>query len=228
MTAPAIDVRHFASAPELQTALVQRLETALVTPVSPPTAVMLSGGSTPLPAYRELARRAPRPAPGLRVLFSDDRYVPADAAASNFHQTLGLLDALALPEDAVVRVRTELPLQRAAQDYEQRIDALLRAGVQIGLGLLGLGADGHTASLFTLDDLARAQGRRAIPVDRPDGMQAVSVTPAVLEQVADLIFVVAGHDKRQAVESLLARDADLPAYAAVRGRARIGLWLAGT
>ncbi len=48
---------------------------------------MLSGGSTPIPAYLELATRGLTPAPGLTVLFSDDRYVPSDSDQSNYHQS---------------------------------------------------------------------------------------------------------------------------------------------
>jgi len=186
---------------------------------------MLAGGNTPLPAYRALAARPSRPhAAELRVLFSDDRYVPADSAASNYHQVQPLLAALALPPAAVLRVRTELPLEDAAGDYERQLAALLRSGMRVGLGILGLGADGHTASLFGAADLERARGHLAIPVQRPDGMSAVSVTPELLAQVAEPVFVVAGEDKRDAVRRLLAHDPALTAWRAVQGCARVELW----
>ena len=229
---PAIALRRFASRAELDTALVERLERAICEnpggrgPMDTPQALMLSGGSTPLPAYRILSGRAPRAAPGLSVLFSDDRYVPSTAEASNYHQSLPLLNALALPDDSVLRVRTELPLAEAARDYERRIDALLLAGAGFRLGLLGLGADGHTASLFNRDDLERSKGRRAIAVNRPDGMQAVSVTPEVLAHFSDLIFVAAGPDKHSVVQALLRRDATLPAFGAIASRANTELWFA--
>lgn len=221
-----VAVRRFASIAELNSALVQRLDRAITTTARGGAAIMLSGGKTPIPAYRELASRAPRPAPNLSVLFSDDRYVPSTSEASNYHQSLPLLNALALTESGVLRVRTELPLDAAATDYEKRIDALLLAGVAFPLGLLGLGADGHTASLFTADDIARSRGRRAIPVNRPDGMQAVSVTPEVLAHFTELIFIVAGKDKHTAVEGLINRDSSLSAYRAVESRATTDLWLA--
>ncbi len=229
---PAIALRRFTSRAELNTALVERLERAITESpgsrgtVNSPQALMLSGGSTPLPAYRELASRSPRPAANLSVLFCDDRYVPSTAEASNYHQALPLLSALALPEDSVLRVRTELPLEEAARDYERRIDALLLAGARFRLGLLGLGADGHTASLFNDGDLERSKGRRAIAVNRPDGMQAVSVTPEVLAHFSNLIFVVAGADKHNAVQSLLNRDSSIAAYGAISSRADTELWLA--
>ncbi|TLY93999.1 MAG: hypothetical protein E6K44_03645, partial [Gammaproteobacteria bacterium] len=148
-----LTTRRFASRAALDAALEQRLRQAIG--ASGASAIMLSGGTTPLPAYRELAR-GPLPHDRLHVLFSDERYVPSDADASNYHQARALLEALALPASAVARVRTELPIEEAASDYERQLAALLNAGVPLGLGLLGLGADGHTASLFGTADLERA------------------------------------------------------------------------
>ncbi len=79
-----------------------------------------------------------------------------------------------------MRVSTELPLDRAVEDYERRLRALVKAGTPIRLGILGLGADGHTASLFSEGDLKRSNGKFAVSVQRPDGRSAVSVTPAFL------------------------------------------------
>ena len=216
-------IRRFDSRAALDAALEERLGRAIAG--SGPNAVMLSGGTTPLPAYRALGARPPPHAEGLRVLFSDERYVPADSAASNYHQTRPLIDALALPPQAILRVRTELPLEQAAADYERALEALLQSGVRIGLGLLGLGADGHTASLFSAGDLARASGHLAIAVHRPDGMSAVSVTPQLLAQVEELLFVVVAEGKRDAVRALEAGDAQLTAWRAVQGRLRVQLWV---
>lgn len=216
--------RRFASRRALESALEERLARAIAAPSA--TAVMLSGGSTPLPAYRALgARPGLAPAAGLRMLFSDDRYVPADSPASNYHQAQPLLAALALPSGAVLRVRTELPLEEAARDYEGQLAALLQSGVRIGLGLLGLGADGHTASLFGAGDLERARGRLALAVHRPDGMSAVSVTPELLARLAEPVFVVAGADKQEAVRRLLAQDPALTAWRAVAGCGRVEVWM---
>ncbi len=223
---PRVEPRCFDDVGALTQALADRLEAALGATSAPagPVAIMLSGGNTPLPAYRAVAARKPRAAPGLVLLYSDDRYVPSSSEASNYHQTQPLLDALALPAERVLRVRTELPLEAAATDYERRLTELTGRGARFGLGLLGLGADGHTASLFGAHDLERAQGHRAIPVHRPDGRDAVSVTPEVLARVSELVFVVAGAEKRPALAALLARSATLTAWQAVRGCAVIEIW----
>ena len=219
----ALATRRFAARSALESALEERLARAIAAPSA--AALMLSGGTTPLPAYRALgARPGIAPGAGLRILFSDDRYVPANSPASNYLQAQPLLTALALPTAAVLRVRTELPLEEAARDYERQLEALLASGAGIGLGLLGLGADGHTASLFGAADLERARGHLAVAVQRPDGLSAVSVTPELLAQVAEPVFVVAGGDKRDALRRLLAQDPQLTAWRAVEGCARVELW----
>jgi 6-phosphogluconolactonase len=218
-----LTTRRFPSRAALDAVLAQRLGQALC--ANGASAIMLSGGTTPLPAYRALAR-GPLPHDRLHILFSDERYVPSDSDASNYHQSRPLLDALALPATAVARVRTELPLDEAARDYDRQLAALLDSGVRIGLGLLGLGADGHTASLFGAADLERARGHLAIAVHRPDGMSAVSVTPDFLSRVEELLFVVAGSGKHDAIQALTAQDPNLTAWRAVQGCPRVQLWFA--
>jgi 6-phosphogluconolactonase len=216
-----IETRRFATRAELDRTLAQRLGAAIA--AAGPSAIMLSGGETPLPAYRELASRSLAHDAGLHVLFSDERYVPSDSEASNYHRARPLLDALALPPQQLLRVRTEVPLEQAAERYERALESLLTAGIPITLGLLGLGADGHTASLFSRGDLTRAAGHLAIPVQRPDGMSAVSVTPELLTRVEQVLFVVAG-GKQQALRTFEAQG-DVTAWHAVERCRRVELWV---
>jgi 6-phosphogluconolactonase len=218
-----LSLLRFDSRAELDAALAVRLRAALTAHGA--SAVMLAGGSTPLPAYRAIARQMGAHDDRLHILFSDDRYVAADAAASNYFQSRPLLDVLALSPESLLRVDPRLPLVQAAQDYEDQLSRLLSSGVRIGLGLLGLGADGHTASLFSSTDLERARGHYAIPVQRPDGLAAVSVTPELIATVAEPLFVVAGPEKEEALRRLLAQDETLIAWRAVQGCVHAEVWM---
>ncbi|HSY08316.1 MAG TPA: 6-phosphogluconolactonase [Steroidobacteraceae bacterium] len=224
---PAADVRvrRFELRRDLDAALAERLRGAATR--GAPGAVMLAGGTTPQPAFALLAAHPLRAAPGLHVLYSDERYVPSTSDASNYHLSLPLLAALGLPARQVLRVQTELPLEAAAQAYEERLQSLLSEQLPVRLGILGLGADGHTASLFKPADLAAARGRLAVAVQRPDGRAAVSVTPEWLAQIAEILFVVAGADKRSALARLAARDPTLIAWQAVERCARVEVWADG-
>jgi len=219
----SLSIRTFAARAALDAALAERLLRALAAPGA--GAVMLSGGTTPLSAYRTLASQPLHHDDRLHVLFSDERYVAADSPASNFAQARPLLNVLALPPESLLRVRTELPLEEAAADYDRALATLLSSGLHIGLGLLGLGADGHTASLFSAADLERARGRYALPVQRPDGMAAVSVTPDLLATVREPVFVVAGSGKAAALRALMAQERTLTAWRAVERCPAVELWV---
>jgi 6-phosphogluconolactonase/glucosamine-6-phosphate isomerase/deaminase len=95
------------------------------------------------------------------------------------------------------------PARAVAQEYAERVAGYLDRGGTLELGLLGMGADGHTASLFRTDDLARAANRLAIDVRRPDGLDGVSLTPAVFERFGELMVVVSGAVKRDALGAFL-------------------------
>jgi 6-phosphogluconolactonase len=224
-TGPEIVVRSFAARVSLDEALAARIGSACTEPSPANEAVMLSGGETPRPAYALVAARAPRARPGLLVCYTDERYVPSHSEASNHRSTRTLLEAMRIPQDGVMRVRTELPLEEAANDYDARLALLLEHGSGIGLGVFGLGDDGHTASLFSVEDLERARGRRAIAVSRPDGMDGVSITPAVIARVADPLVVVAGRNKRSAVAAFVRGDRELIASRAFAGCARVEVWV---
>jgi 6-phosphogluconolactonase len=218
-------VRRFGSRRELEEALAERLRTEIEAPAER-VALMLSGGNTPLPAFRALGAQELSPAPGLSIFYSDERYVPITSDASNFHQSTPLLNAL--PGARVLRVRTELPLEHAAEDYEQQLAALLRSAPALRFGMLGLGADGHTASLFSIANLERSIGRLAIAVHRPDGRDAITVTPQVLSRFESLLFTIAGADKRAALQGMLAHDANVVAWRAISARAVVDVWADST
>src|ERR1700685_3546811 len=97
-------VHRFATRPQLDAAIADRLAQEIE--AAGARAIMLAGGTTPMPAYRALAQRGMQPTDGLRLLFSDDRYVPSDAQASNYFQSRALIDELRLPPAAVLRIRT--------------------------------------------------------------------------------------------------------------------------
>jgi 6-phosphogluconolactonase len=208
----------------LNEALTERLAWEIENSGKGAMALMLAGGTTPLYAYQQLGTRKLSPSGTLELLFSDERYVPATSEASNFRATRPLLEALALPGERVLRVRTELPLDRAVEDYDRRLRALVKAGTAIRLGILGLGADGHTASLFSDGDLRRASGKFAVSVQRPDGRSAVSVTPLFLQNVAEIVFAVAGSDKRVALKAMMEKKAESVAAKAIANCPSVEIW----
>lgn len=214
----------FDSEEALSAALADVLTSALNQPCSRPMGIMLAGGSTPLSAYGRLASRSPHPTALHRILFSDDRLVPPEHDKSNFKHIAPLLKAAGLPSPQVLRIRGELPLDRAVNEYHGQLESFLASGGEMELGVLGLGADGHTASLFTSEDLIRGQGRYAVGVQRPDGLAGVSLTPEFLHVVPRLIFLVSGTAKREMAAALLRTPPAITAARAVEGHRGVELW----
>ena len=183
-------------------------------PGSRPVSVALAGGGTPRAAYTALATL---PVDWSRTLwlFGDERCVPPDDEGSNHAMAAGaLLRHIPVGPEQVVRIPGELPPDEAARVAE----ADLRAHVPgdpwpvIDLVLLGIGPDGHTASLFPGSAEVDERHRAMVPVHRPDLPQPwrVSMTLPVLNAARSIIVMATGAPKAPVVARALAGDEALP------------------
>lgn len=217
-----IRARKFATAPDLAAEIARTLAVEAGVPGN--RALMLAGGTTPLASYRLLAGSKPEIAEGARFFFSDDRHVPPDDPRSNAGQILPLLREAGVAASHVLRVHGEEPLDAATSRYALDLQALLDSGATLPFGLLGLGSDGHSASLFSSDDLARAGSALTVSVARPDGMNGVSVTPSILRRIERLVVAVQGADKRAIAERFVRQTLTTTAGRALEGHPRVELW----
>ena len=169
-----------------------------------PRIVALAGGTTPRPLYERLAS-VDYAWSEVDVLFTDERCVPPEDPASN----VGMIDrALLARLDPPPRVH-RMPGEPC--DAELHEAALRRTfgALQLDLAILGLGADGHAASLFPGDPALDERVRWVARVDRPDHRR-ITLTLPVLSSARLALFLVAGEGKRDAVARLTAGD-DIPA-----------------
>ena len=222
-----MQLRRFANKAALDDELVRILQALFQAPgpANTPAAILLAGGETPRAAYERLAKETGEAGHALWLMLTDERMVPPDSADSNFARVGPLAGALAVPPNRILLVDTEKAPAEAATLYDQDIRDFLASGGIFPLCLLGLGGDGHTAALFSPDDLARGKDRFATAVDRPDGRAGVSITPLLLQRVERLIFVVSGANKRQVVQTLLDTPHALTAGLAVAGHAHVEIWV---
>jgi 6-phosphogluconolactonase len=157
--------------------------------------IALSGGKTPEHAYRTAARLQPDWS-GVELWWGDERCVPPDDDRSNYLLAKRtLLDGLRTPPHDVHRIRGELDPEEAAAEY----DAALR-GVRLDLNLLGIGPDGHAASLFPCAPGLGEEERLAI-VAKPGldpKVDRVTMTPPMLRNADLVLFLVAGEEKAEA------------------------------
>ncbi len=169
--------------------------------------VALAGGTTPVAAYRRVSgsTRAKR-VDWERVdfFFGDERCVPPDDARSNFRTAHEhLLDPLGVAPERVHRIRGELGAPAAAEAYEDELRGALAGDGRFDLVLLGLGEDGHTASLFP-GAPAPGVGALAVAARAPaEPRERVTLTPAALLRSRFTLFLVEGERKARALAAAL-------------------------
>jgi 6-phosphogluconolactonase len=173
--------------------------------------VVLSGGSTPRTLYRLLAEEPYRgqvPWDGVHLFWGDERCVPPDDPGSNYRLAEeALLSRISIPPDNVHRVPGELQPAAAARAYDNLLqDFYCGPRPRFDLVLLGLGEDGHTASLFPGSPLLEERERLAAAVvaqyqDRP--AQRVTLTLPAINAARQVWFLVTGGTKAGIVRQVL-------------------------
>lgn len=195
--------------------------------------VALSGGSTPKRLYSLLAD-GELPWSMTRVFFSDERCVPWEHSESNYgtaHQEL--LSKVAIPSDNIHRMRGELDPTRAADDYSAELVEAFKlergAPPRFDLLLLGLGEDGHTASIFPGSDaLADPTGLvKAVFVPKLQSWR-LTLTPRVIQNARKIMVIAVGANKAGALRLALEGPDDLsscPAQLLSQAAGKV-IWLA--
>ncbi len=174
--------------------------------------VALAGGNTPKAAYALLATHPYHetlPWQQTHVFWGDERYVPADHPRSNYRMAYEtLLAHVDIPASNVHRILTEREPEEAATAYEQTLRTFfaLPEGTwpRFDLLLLGMGADGHTASLFP-GNAALHERRRLVVAPWVEQVQAfrITLTPPVLCHARHVVFVVSGREKAHTLHQVL-------------------------
>ena len=185
-------------------------------------ALALSGGGTPRPVYAalaapELARRVDWN--GVDVYFGDERAVPRDHADSNFRMAMeALLSLVPIPAARIHRMEAERQdLDAAAAAYGDELPAALDVLV------LGMGADGHTASLFPGSPALGEQRRPVVAVEGPKPPhRRLTITPPVIAAARHVVVLVTGKEKAAAVARAL--DDTTLASEIPAALARHGVW----
>jgi 6-phosphogluconolactonase len=222
----AVEIIPFDTRKELETDALALLTTHFVLDAPGPFAVMLTGGRTPLDLYRRLAARPVSASANLHVMLTDERHVPVDSPESNYGNMRDMLAACRVPGARVLRVRTDFPLQGAASGYDAGLAHFFEHGGRLALACLGLGADGHVASLFSAEDVRHGAGRHAIAVRRPDGPARISVTRDVLHRAERLVFLVTGREKEEALDRLANDPKSIPAGLTLHDKDHVEVWFA--
>lgn len=165
--------------------------------------VALSGGSTPRLLYEQLVAQ-PMEWQHVHVFWGDERCVPPEHPDSNYGMAQrALLSQIDIPAHKVHRLKGELDPAQAALQYENELRVTFGALPRFDLILLGMGTDAHMASLFP-GTPALHEHRRWVMAQTVEKLQIdrLTLTPPVINHAANIIFLVAGHDKAAALQSV--------------------------
>lgn len=195
---------------------------------------VLSGGKTPLGLYEMLGQPpylSQMPWGQTHFFWGDERCVPPDSPHSNFGAAQATMLAKApIPAQNLHRMRGELPPQEGAEAYQLELHDFFghTAGTfpRFDLILLGMGANGHTASLFPGTPQLEENERWVVPV-APMGeppLSRLTLTLPVLNHAQDVLFLVSGENKREAVHAVLEDPENAGEYSAARVRPQGALW----
>jgi len=199
--------------------------------------IVLSGGNTPKPVYSLLADDQKDPAKRLPwekifVFFGDERHVPPTDAESNYRMAHeSLLSRVPIPSQNVFRVLAELDAEAAAKQYELQLQNFFGINPpqwpRFDLILLGIGPDGHTASLFPGSGALRENSRWVV-ANRVEKLNTwrITFTYPVLNNAGEVMFMVAEGGKAQILRDIL-KGENQDAYPAQGVRPANGrlLWL---
>ncbi len=194
--------------------------------------VALVGGSTPRGLYSLLAQER-LDWDRVHFFWGDERCVPPDNIDSNYRMVYdALLNHIPVPPGNIHRIHGELPAKSAAREYETDLHLFFNADLpHFDLILLGLGTDGHTASLFPGTLAIQEEVHWVAPVSHhlppPPLVDRVTLTPIVINASANILFLASGADKARILAQVLhpnSRSKVLPAQLVAPTSGRV-YWL---
>jgi 6-phosphogluconolactonase len=174
--------------------------------------IALAGGDTPRRLYELLAMRGDIDWSRVHVFWGDERCVPPEHAESNYRMAReALLSHVPIATAHIHRIAGEADPAQAARDYEQTLRTYFTAERSFDLVLLGMGDDGHTASLFPGTPAVTEQQRWVM--ETVTGQRArITLTPVVLNAAASILVLVAGATKAARLAEALDSDGALPVH----------------
>lgn len=216
------EVRVFESTGELMEAAAREILKAALEAVSGHGRFTwaLSGGATPRGLYQRLASDpflARMPWEAIHFFWGDERHVPPDHPESNYRMAReAMLDAAPVPPGNIHRIHAEEPeAERAAAEYEEELRSFFPLAPRFDLNLLGLGKDGHTASLFPGSAAIHERERLVIaPWAEAQKTFRITLTPPVLNSAERIVFLVSGEDKAEALHAVIEGELNPERYPA--------------
>ena len=191
-----------------------------------PVHISLSGGSTPKLLFKTLAQEPYKSQiqwKNLHFWWGDDRMVPPQDPESNYGEVQKLLfDHIQIPAENIHRIRGEEPVESELKRFEQELSAVIPNGVFDWI-ILGMGTDGHTASLFPHQTDFNDPNLAVIAKHPETGQIRISKTAKLIEQAKRITYLVTGASKAEILKEIQTTPAENLPYPAARIKATNGV-----
>jgi len=195
--------------------------------------LVLSGGSTPMPVYQKLAELPPQSSldwNNVFIFWGDERCVPPSHQDSNYRMAKKLLlDQIPIPEINIFRMKGELPPSGAAQNYERLISQFfLGKEKRFDTILLGIGTDGHTASLFPGTPQLDITDQWVVTSQKTETKSMrITLTYPAINNTREILFLATGIEKSEIIADVIMHPNSPPFYPAkgIRGKDTSPIWI---
>lgn len=223
MSTEQLPIRIFDTPSDLERAALDFVQSIVASAAAEkPVHMVLAGGSTPKRLYEKLAELDGIPWEHIHVWFGDERTVPPDHEDSNFkmcHESL--LSSISIPAENIHRMRGEVDPVAAAQAYSDEIASIVPkrpSGMpRFDLVILGLGEDGHTASLFPDTEALGEISAYVVSNEVPQQQTVrITMTNPVLNAADHVLFLATGEAKAEALSTIVSGGDDSPPAGSVR------------
>jgi len=164
----------------------------------------LSGGNSPKGVYQKLGKNKKIEWSKIELFMVDERHVPKESDQSNFKMIEEVLLSKIPPVKSFYDFNTNLTPEEAAESYDELLEK--RKGRLFDLVILGLGADGHTASLFPKTEALKEKMKLATTGKSPDGMDRLTLTYPAIFSAEKIFFLIQGKEKEEMVEKLVSKS----------------------
>ncbi|BBJ28407.1 6-phosphogluconolactonase [Athalassotoga saccharophila] len=164
----------------------------------------LAGGNTPKKLYERMALEN-FPWERIHLFWGDERYVPYDDPRSNYGMAYdSLIKFIKIPPQNVHKIRTDLPLEDAVKDYEETLRSFFDDGPTFDILFLGMGKDGHTASIFPNSPLIHEEKRWVVFTEAglEPFVERITLTFPVLNRSKNTFILAGGREKIRTLENL--------------------------
>jgi len=166
----------------------------------------LAGGNTPIPLYEKLCK-VNLPWSKIHLFWGDERFLPPDDKFNNFKMAYDkFISKINIPYENVHRFKTELPdVEEVAANYEKELLEFLGKIPSFDLMLLGMGEDGHTASIFPKNETINVKDKLVAPVE-PTGkpkVARITMTLRVLNNSKVVVFLISGEKKKKILKEII-------------------------